>query len=135
MRVSARERTGLRAMEEFARRHGQGPTALHEVAETQGLPLPYLGRIAVSLRHAGLLESVRGAHGGYMLSRNPSKISVGDVLRALEGSIIPLECTDGDSSKCAQEADCAVRSVWQTVTRRLEETLDSTSLADLLRDS
>ena len=134
MKVSARERTSLRAMEEFARRYGQGPTALREVAEAQGLPLPYLGRIAVSLRRAGLLESVRGAHGGYMLSRTPSKISVGDILRAVEGSLVPVECVDGQDSTCAQEADCASRNVWQTVTRRLEETLDNTSLADLLRD-
>jgi Rrf2 family protein len=132
MRVSAKERTSLRAMEEFARRYGRGPTALREVAEVQGLPLPYLGRIAVSLRRAGLLESVRGAQGGYMLSRSPSNISVGDILRAVEGSLVPVECVDGQESTCAQEAECASRSVWQTVTRRLEETLDSTSLADLL---
>lgn len=133
MKASARERTSLRAMEDFARRHGQGPTALREVAEAQGLPLPYLGRIAVSLRRAGLLESVRGAHGGYMLSRPPSEISVGDVFRAVEGSIVPLECTDGEEATCANVADCAARSVWQTVTRRLEETLDNTSLADVLQ--
>ena len=134
MRVSAKERTSLRAMEEFARRYGGGPTALRAVAEAQGLPLPYLGRIAVSLRRAGLLESVRGAHGGYMLSRSPSNISVGDILRAVEGSLVPVECVDGEESTCAQEAECASRSMWQTITRRLEETLDSTSLADLLRD-
>ncbi|MFO7918387.1 MAG: Rrf2 family transcriptional regulator [Anaerolineae bacterium] len=133
MKVSARERTSLRAMEEFARRYGQGPTALREVAEVQGLPLPYLGRVAVSLRRAGLLESVRGAHGGYLLSRTPSEISVGDIFRAVEGSIVPLECTDGEGATCANVSDCAARSVWQAVTRRLEETLDSTSLADLLQ--
>lgn len=133
MKASAKERTSLRAMEEFARRYGQGPTALREVAEAQGLPLPYLGRIAVSLRRADLLESVRGAHGGYMLSRTPSEISVGDIFRAVEGSIVPLECADDGGGTCANVSDCAARSVWQTVARRLEETLDHTSLADLLQ--
>ncbi|MFP3895533.1 MAG: RrF2 family transcriptional regulator [Anaerolineales bacterium] len=133
MKVSARERISLRAMEELARRFGQGPTALRKVAEAQGLPLPYLGRIAVALRRAGLLKSVRGAHGGYMLSRTPSQISVGDIFRAVEGSIVPLECTGGEGGTCANVSDCAARSVWQTVTRRLEETLDNTSLTDLLQ--
>ena len=132
MKLSARERTGLRAMVEFARRHGEGPTALSEVARIQELPLPYLEQVVASLRRAGLLRSVRGAHGGYMLSNAPSSISVGDVFRAVEGCLMPLDCMRADGSTCAREPTCATRSVWEAVADRLRETFDNTSLADVL---
>lgn len=133
MKLSARERTGLRAMVEFARRHGEGPTALSEVARVQELPLPYLERIVASLRRAGLLQSVRGAHGGYMLSTDPASISVGDVFRAVEGSLMTLDCMRADGYSCSREPTCATRNVWQTVADRLTDTFDNTSLADVLR--
>jgi len=133
MKISARERVGLRAMVEFARRYGAGPVPLSEVARTQEMSHPYLEQVATSLRRSGLLSSVRGAHGGYMLSRAPSAITVGNVLRALEGSLIALECMRTDGSSCDREPICATRSLWQTVVERVSETLDNTSLADILQ--
>lgn len=132
MKFSAKERTGLRAMVEFARQHGQGPIPLSKVAREQNLPLPYLGRVVASLRRAGLLDSVRGAAGGYLLAREPEAISVGDIFRAVEGSLTSVECMDEDGARCERETICAARMVWQKVSDRLHETLDSTSLADLL---
>jgi Rrf2 family transcriptional regulator, cysteine metabolism repressor len=131
MKLTARERTGLRAMVEFARRHGQGPTALNEVAGAQDLPLPYLEQVVALLRRAELLESVRGAHGGYMLARDPAEISAGDVFRAVEGSLMTLDCMRTDGS-CEREPICATRNVWQIIVDRLEDTLDNTSLVDVL---
>ncbi|MHB1296779.1 MAG: RrF2 family transcriptional regulator [Anaerolineae bacterium] len=129
MKLSAKEKAGLRAMAEFARCYGQGPIALRQVAQVQGLPLPYLEQIAADLRRSGLLESVRGAHGGYCLARPPDAISVGDVLRAMEGAIVPLDCLDGhEGHGCAREAVCATRIVWQSVAERLHEALDTISL-------
>ena len=133
MRVSARERTGLRAMIEFARRYGEGPTALSEVARVQDLPLPYLERVVSALRRAGLLSSVRGAHGGYLLTKEPSAVNLGDILRAMEGSLLTVECTSADGSGCKRESNCMAHDVWQLVGNRLRETLDNTSLADLLQ--
>ena len=78
MRFTAREQTGLRAMIALARCYGQGPTALSEIAHSQELPLPYLEQIAASLRRAGLLSSVRGARGGYLLTRDPAEISISE---------------------------------------------------------
>ncbi|MCD6519503.1 MAG: Rrf2 family transcriptional regulator [Anaerolineae bacterium] len=132
MKLSSRERFGLRAMVEFARRYGQGPTPLSEVARAQELSLSYLEHIVASLRRAGLLESIRGAHGGYVLAKDPAKISVGDVFRAVEGCLMPLDCMRTDGTNCAREPVCATRSVWQLISERLKETLDNTSLADLL---
>ncbi len=131
MKLTARERTGLRAMVEFARRYGQGPTALSEVASAQDLPLPYLEQVVALLRRAELLESVRGAHGGYMLARDPAEISAGDVFRAVEGALMTLDCMRTDGS-CAREPICATRNVWQIIVDRLEDTLDHTSLIDVL---
>lgn len=134
MRLSAKERTGLRAMVEFARRHGQGPVSLHDVAELEGLPLPYLEQVAGALRRYGLLRSVRGAHGGYLLTRIPAEISVGDIFRALEGTLIDLDCMGTDGSICAREPVCATRTVWQIVFDRLSETLDHTFLSDMVSE-
>ncbi len=131
VKLTARERTGLRAMVEFARRYGEGPTALSEVARAQDLPLPYLEQVVAALRRAGLLESMRGAHGGYLLARHPAEISAGDVFRAVEGSLMTLDCMRTDGS-CVREPICATRNVWQIIVNRLQDALDNTSLADVL---
>jgi Rrf2 family protein len=132
MKLSAMERTGLRAMVELARRYGQGPTPLREVAQVQGMSLPYLERVVAALRDAGLLASVRGAHGGYLLAHEPQAISVGDVFRAVEGCLMPLDCLRDGGIQCERELICASRNVWQLVSERLQETLDHTTLADLV---
>lgn len=135
MRLTAQERTGLRAMVEFARHYGEGPTSTSAVARAQNLSQPYLERIVASLRRGGLLTSVRGARGGYSLSRGPDVISVADVFRAVEGLLLPLDCMNAVGAACDRERVCATRNVWQLVAVRLAETLDGTSLADLLTQS
>lgn len=133
MKFTARERTALRAMVELARHYGEdGPTSLSEVARAQELSLPYLEQVAGSLRRAGLLESVRGAHGGYALARAPAAVRVSDVFRAVEGSLVSLDCVGSDAAPCSRQKYCAARNVWQTVAERLEDTLDATTLADLI---
>jgi Rrf2 family cysteine metabolism transcriptional repressor len=133
MKLSAKERLSLRAMAEFARRYGDGPIALGEVARVEGLPLPYLEQVVPALKHCGLLASVRGMRGGYMLAREPAAISLGDILRAVEGSLMTLDCMGRDGSPCAREPRCATRNVWHRVTELLGQALDGTSLADILR--
>ncbi len=133
MRVSAKELYGLRAMGEFARHFGQGPLSLAEIAKSQGISQAYLEQIAIDLRRAGLLVSTRGAQGGYALSRSPETMTAGDVIRALEGSILPVECMIEERCvPCAYEEGCTARSIWQRVRDRLVETLDSITLADLV---
>lgn len=134
MKLTSKERTGLRAMVELARYYGQGPIALSEVARAEGLPMSYLERVAASLRRAGLIESMRGAHGGYLLTHAPEDVSVGDVFRALEGTLISLDCVGEGRTPCSRQEICASRNVWQLVADRLSETLDRTTLADLVHE-
>ena len=132
MRVSARELYGLRAMSEFALHHGRGPLSLAEVARTQGISQAYLEQIAIDLRRAGLLESRRGAAGGYLLVGAPESTTAGDVIRALEGSILPVQCVaEQKCTPCSMEDGCSARGIWEQVRDRLVETLDSITLADL----
>jgi Rrf2 family protein len=119
-------------MLELARQYGEGPTPLRQVAQVQGLSLSYLERVMALLRDAGLVTSIRGAHGGYSLARPPSSISVGDIFRAVEGTLAPIECVSRDGALCEREATCASRNMWQLVAGRLGATLDGTTLADLL---
>ena len=134
MKVSAKEQYGLRAMAELAGHYGEGPISLSEVAHAQDLSLDYLEQIVPALRDAGLLNSTRGARGGYELSRPSAEITVGDVLRALEGDILPVQCvSEGDLPPCVRSETCAARTVWQTVRERMLETLEGITLADLGR--
>jgi Rrf2 family cysteine metabolism transcriptional repressor len=132
VRVSAKEMYGLRAMGEFARHYGQGPLSLAEVARSQGISQAYLEQIAIDLRRAGLLESRRGAQGGYLLARAPETMTAGDVIRALEGSILPVQCVaEKTCSPCPVKNGCSARGLWEEVRDRLVETMDSITLEDL----
>ncbi len=132
MRVSAKELYGLRAMSEFARHFGKGPLSLTVVANRQGISQAYLEQIAIELRRSGLLSSRRGARGGYYLTRAPEAITAGDVIRALEGSILPVQCVaEQKCEPCSLEQGCSARGIWEQVRDRLVETLDSITLAGL----
>jgi Rrf2 family cysteine metabolism transcriptional repressor len=132
VRVSTKELYGLRAMSELARHFGQGPISLADVARSQGISQAYLEQIAIDLRRAGLLHSKRGAQGGYFLSQAPEAITAGAVIRALEGSILPIDCVDDQlCTPCAREDTCSTRNVWEQVRERLVDTLDSITMADL----
>lgn len=130
MQFSAKEYYGLRAMTEWARRYGEGPVSVAEVADAEGLPVPYLEQIIPSLRESGLLLSTRGARGGYTLARPPREVSVADVIRALEGEVVSLRCADADVS-CARLDQCAARTVWEHVNTLVVSALEHTTLADL----
>lgn len=119
-------------MSELARHYGQGPLSLPEISRTQGISQAYLEQIAIDLRRAGLLRSQRGAQGGYTLARAPQAITAGDVIRALEGSILPIQCVaEQRCTPCEHEESCTTRSIWELVRGRLVDTLDSITLADL----
>jgi len=129
MKLTAKERTALRAMAELARHYGQGPVSLSEVAATEGLRLPYLERIAMDLRKAGLVVSVRGARGGYYLSRPPEAISIGDIIRAVENPVTLIDCAPTKGYDYCRETGCAAHRVLAAISERLEEALDSATLA------
>jgi len=133
MKFSAKEQYALRAMVEVSRHFGAGPVSLSSVAQAQAISSAYLEHVVVPLRAAGLLDSIRGAHGGYQLTRSPQSITVGEVIRALEGTLVSFACVSdaGDAPCTRTDVSCAARQVWERVQDKLAEALDSITLADL----
>jgi Rrf2 family protein len=139
MMFSTKSEYGVRVMVELARRGGEHPIPLTEIAEHEGLPLAYLEHLVARLRRAGLIDSRRGAHGGYRLARAPAAITMAEVVEALEGSIAPVECIssapDG-TLRCARETDpehvCTTKILWTRVRSSIVKTLEQTTLADLV---
>lgn len=119
---------------DLARHFGEGPLPLSEVARREGLPGAYLEQLAGKLRKAGLVNSQQGAHGGYQLSKTPAEVTVGDVMRVLEGPISPMVCaTEGESEEtCERQYYCSANLVWQRVRDSVAQALDSLTLADLV---
>lgn len=136
LKVSSRGHYGLRLMTELARARGAGPLSLTEVARVEGLPLPYLEQLVGPLRRAGLVTGTRGLHGGYSLARDARELSVGEILRVLEGPISLVDCTADDyvHGSCSREAACMSGSLWQRIKVTVEAMLDATTLYDLMFD-
>lgn len=136
MHLSTRGHYGLLAMFDLAEHYGSGPISLKTVAERQNISDNYLEQLIAVLRKAGLVRSVRGAQGGYILARDPGSITVGDIIRAMEGPIAPVECvSEIGPTECVQAESCITRLVWTRVRDKLAEVMDSISLADMLRDA
>ncbi len=132
MKLSTRGHYGLLAMVELAKRYGEPPVSLSEIAQSGELPLAYLEQLFGTLRQAKLVEGTRGVRGGYRLTRAPGEISVGEVVRVLEGPIGPVDCAiEGESADCCSRSTaCATKEMWQRVRESILEVLDNTSLAD-----
>lgn len=149
---------GVRLLVELGRHGAQHPVSLKAIAEAEGLPLAYLERIVALLKKADLVESTRGAHGGYRLTRDPATVSMDEVIVALEGAVAPMTCfvDDTDSAEsglradgasaadrripsrvlCSHEADsgrgCATKLLWMRVQGGVMEKLSQTTLAELI---
>ena len=137
MKLSTKGRYGLRAMVDIAGNGGEGAVSISSIAQRQNLSESYLEQLMSLLRKAGSIESVRGAGGGYRLARTPQSISVGEVLRALEGDLNPVECSAllGAGEPCAAEDTCVTKYVWQRISQSINETVDQIFLSDLLREN
>ena len=136
MKVSTKGHYGVKAMFDLAQQHGTGPIPLKTVAERQELSEHYLEQLIASLRKAGLVKSVRGAQGGYILAREPKDIRVGDIIRVLEGPIAPVDCVnDEDPDLCSKADFCVTKNVWSKVKESIEDVLDSITLADMVKDA
>lgn len=134
MNFSTRGRYGLRALADMALHASEGSVALRIIAERQNISESYLEQVFTILRKAGLVRSIRGAQGGYELSRPPKDITVGEILRILEGPIIPVHCVDISNSKaeCENEKQCITRPFWEDLRANLNAFLDRTSLQDIV---
>jgi Rrf2 family transcriptional regulator, cysteine metabolism repressor len=138
MMFSTRSEYGVRVMIQLARRRGSGPVPLTGIDEAESLPLAYLEQLVSRLRKADLVASTRGAHGGYELSRDPAEITMAEVVQALEGSLIPMQCFDelgGTRVLCNHVEDgfenCATKVLWTRVQGGITRALEQTTLAEL----
>ena len=139
MMFSTRAEYGVRVMVDLARRGGVDPVPLSEIADGEGLPLAYLEHLVARLRRAGLIESRRGARGGYLLARPAAEITMAEVVEALEGSIAPIECISSGPDgtiRCSRESDpahvCTTKLLWTRVRASIVDTLRETTLDELI---
>lgn len=132
MKFSTKSRYALRAMIELALHYNEGPISVKTIAESQQISEAYLEQLMSSLTRSNLAKSIRGAQGGYLLAKDPSKIRVGDVIRAMEGAIVPVECVHPENPiECERFDGCVSRKVWERVRDVVDEALDSLTLQDL----
>lgn len=131
MKFSTRSMYGLRALMALARDHGQGSLFLRDIAEREGLPGTYLEQLMVPLRKAGLVSAIRGAKGGYTLSRHPREVTVLEILEALEGPLVLAECPGG-SGCCGRPEACALKDLWTDGSEALRSTYRAVSLSELM---
>jgi Rrf2 family protein len=135
MKLSTKGRYGLKAMVDLAIHSQDKHIALRHIAERQDISEHYLEQLIAVLRKAGLVKSIRGAQGGYSLAVPPEEITVGDILRALEGSLAPVDCvSENVTNECAEWDCCVTRTVWKKIGDKINEVVDSITLQDLIKD-
>jgi len=111
------------------------PKSLYQIAEKQLISEGYLEQMMTALRKGGLVRSVRGAHGGYLLSREPARITAGEIVRCLEGPLGPTDCvSEDDPEDCVRSEFCVTRALWGRVREAIASVLDNTTLADLCKE-
>ena len=132
MKLSTRSRYGLRAMYELAHNYKQGPVSIKTISENQEISTKYLHSLLSILKSGGLVRSIWGSHGGFVLADTPSKIKIIDIVSTLEGSISVVDCVS-DKDICGKEKDCITRKIWVDVNRAIEKTLSGITLNDLIK--
>ncbi|HZP26212.1 MAG TPA: Rrf2 family transcriptional regulator [Dehalococcoidia bacterium] len=131
MRISTKGDYGIRALVELVHHcHETRPTQSGEIAARQNIPESYLEQLLTTLRRAGFIRSIRGPQGGHVLIREPDDIRVSEVIEALEGPIMPIDCL-GESSACTRAGGCAQRGMWEDVQQAVVGVLESVTIADL----
>lgn len=131
MQLSTRGRYGLRAMVELAQNFQTGPVLLRTIAEHQGLSVKYLHSLLSILKRSGLVRSLRGSGGGYVLTRTPSQIKLSEVVNVLEGSLALVGCVE-DRNFCDRVEHCPVRYVWVGLSKTVERALSNLTLEDII---
>lgn len=132
MKISTKGRYALRLMLDLALTEGEAPVSLRDVARRQDISDKYLEQIITPLARAGLVRSVRGAGGGYLLTRAPEEYTVGEILRILEGSLAPVSCAE-DKGCCGRADRCVAQEVWEQIAEAVSGVVDHITLADLVK--
>lgn len=133
MKLSTKGRYGLKAMFELSLNQNNGPVPLKFIAKKQNISDQYLEQIFSSLKKSGLVTSVRGAQGGYLLSKEPKDITVGDILTVLEGPVSLSDCVL-DDEVCENSGVCVTKVVWEKMKKGIDEVINSITLQDMIND-
>ena len=134
MRLSTKGQYGVRAMFDLASHSQNGPVPLKQISEREEISLSYLEQLFLKLKRAGLVESVRGPGGGYLLRKRPKEIRVSDIVKAVEEPLALISCIESQKNpKCHRINTCIPRLLWKRLGEKILEFLDSTTLADLLQ--
>jgi Rrf2 family protein len=130
--ISTRGRYALRMMLDLAQHQGDGYVALKEIAQRQSISKKYLEQIIPVLNRTHLLQTTRGYQGGYRLVKPPEQYTVGEILRATEGTLAPVACLEGEANDCPQRFSCLTLPVWQGLETVVEQYLNGVTLQDIL---
>lgn len=133
MKLSTKGRYGLKAMFELSLTQNSGPVPLKHIAKKQNISDQYLEQIFSSLKKSGLVKSVRGAQGGYLLAKEPKDITVGDILVVLEGPVSLSDCVL-DEDICENSNICVTKIVWEKIKKGIEDVIESITLQDMIND-
>ncbi|HHU62923.1 MAG TPA: Rrf2 family transcriptional regulator [Clostridiales bacterium] len=135
MKLSTKGRYGVKAMFDLAMNYGKGPIPLKNIAKRQQISEPYLEQLMASLRRAGLVKSMRGAQGGYMLANSPENITVGQIIKTLEGPLAPTECViEDETTECSKAEYCVTRLIWEKIRDSINNVIDIITLQDMIND-
>ena len=136
MKLSTKGRYGLRALIDLAKYSEIEPVSISSIASRQGISERYLEQLMALLKKAGLVKSIRGASGGYTLARSTDDISVGDVLRALEGNLEPVDCPAFSGQEgCESAGGCVTKYVWKKINESINQTVDKMKISELVEES
>lgn len=134
MKISTKGRYGLRAVIDIALHGGNDPVSLSDIAIRQDISISYLEQLIAKLKKAHIVTSVRGAKGGYSLAAPMNKISVGEILRALEGDLSPVNCSEvtENGDPCKESEQCITKIVWRRINDSINDAVDNLMLSDIL---
>ena len=132
MKISTKGRYALRMLYDLALHHDEGYVSLKDIADRQGISKKYLEQIVPLLNKTGLLRTNRGNKGGYMLSGTADEITIGDVLRATEGSLAPVACLEFEPNECPRAGDCSTLFIWEGLFKTITDYLDGITLSDII---
>lgn len=137
MKLSTKGRYGLRAVLDLALNAKGEVVPLSEIAIRQNISISYLEQLISKLRRAGIVTSIRGAQGGYQLARDPKTLSVGEILRTLEGNLDPVNCSEitGEGDGCSSSDNCVTKHVWKRISDSISSAVDTLMLSELIEES
>ncbi len=132
MILSTKGRYGLKATFELSKNYGLGPVSLKKISEKYGISESYLEQLFAKLKKDGYIDTVRGPQGGYLLAKKPEEITVGMVLRTLEGEITTSDCLNKEV--CSRESICATRVIFEKIEKSINDVIDNITLADMYEE-